>query len=190
MMSQKEQFDKQVIYFALQKIVESKTQDLEIHFVYAGLYYHNNYYHKEGIKSLILNGMQKYKIKFLMVTAIGMNRIQLMTKETMDKYCLGEVYEYKSVNDDLESLFENLCLGKKKDSVKNIGTTGYFFPNLTREELKMTEKGDENYLATFLLGMNADVDKVEMKLSESDAKFVFGRFTRTTYICRIDLSET
>ena len=73
--SKKERFDKQVIDSAFKGIVESKTDNLKIHFVYAGIYYRK---HEDALKSLILEKMKKYKIKEVMVTIICMSRRNLM----------------------------------------------------------------------------------------------------------------
>ena len=50
-----------------------------------------------------------------MLTSIHMSRLDLATKEAMEKYCKGEEDMKDSVNDDLESFFDDLRLGKKPD---------------------------------------------------------------------------
>ena len=42
-------------------------------------------------------------------------RYELITKEEMDNFCKGEMKLKDSVNDDLESLFENIQLEKAPD---------------------------------------------------------------------------
>ena len=59
--------------------------------------------------------MNKYKIKSVMMTSIFVSRVGLITKEAMEKYCKGEMYQKDSVNDDLESFFEDLRLEKKTE---------------------------------------------------------------------------
>ena len=83
------------------------AKELKIHLVYAGHYYHF-YPHEDNLRSIILNGMKKHKIKSVMVTSILLRRGKVITKEEMESYCKGEKYEKDSVNDDLESLFENI----------------------------------------------------------------------------------
>ena len=156
---------------------------MEIHFVYAGSYYFEM--HENRLTSFILNGMKKYKIKRAMVTMIYMSRSKLITKERMENYCNGKEYEKESVNDDLEKLFENIQLGKKPDD--NLGI--YYLPKLTKEELDLVERKDEDFMNTFGLGMNADVDKAEMMLSESDSKFVEGWGYRKTVTIKKSLPE-
>ena len=96
-------------------------------------------------------------------------RSHLITKEAMEKYCKGEDDDRKdSVNDDLESFFEDLRLGKEP----NEEVLTYFLPKLTKEEMELVKRKDTNYLKTFMLGDHADVEEAEMNLSESDSKFI------------------
>ena len=130
---------------------------------------------QDRLRSFILEGMKKNKIKSVMVTSIFMERRKLITKEAMEKYCKGEKRRKVSVNDDLESLFEVLQLGKEPDEESSF----YFLPKLTKEEMKLVERNDTNYLETFS-SSNPDVKEAEMKLSESDSKFVRGYGDRRT----------
>ena len=95
----------------------------------------------------------------------------------MESYCKGEKELKDSVNDDLESLFENIRLGKEPD--EKVET--YFLPKLTEEELELVEKRDPRYLQTFR-SLNPDVDETEMMLSESDSKYVRGVSSRKTFV--------
>ena len=95
----------------------------------------------------------------------------------MESYCKGEKDEKDSVNDDLESLFETIRLGKDPD--EKVET--YFLPKLTEEELKLVERRDTSYLKT-LWSPNPDVDETEMMLSESDSKYVRGWGRRRTFV--------
>ena len=76
--------------------------------------------------------MKKHKIKSVMVTSIYFYRSELITKEKMESYCKGDEWLKESVNDDLESLFENIRLGKEPD--EQVYT--YFLPKLTEDELE------------------------------------------------------
>ena len=148
---------------------------MEIHFVYAGRYYSD--YNEDVLRSFILKGMKKNNIKKVMVTRIHMWRDKLITKESMENFCNGKEDEKDSVNDDLENLFNDIQLGKEPDD--DVYT--YFLPKLTREELGLVERKDEDFMKTFGYGMDADVDKAEMMLSESDSKFVYGWGRRRTF---------
>ena len=117
-----------------------------------------------------------------MVTMIRMERIKLITKEAMEKYTKGEEARKDSVNDDLESLFEDLRLGKEPK--KKVYT--YFLPKLTEEEMELVEQKDTNYFQTFNWP-NPDVPEAEMLLSESDSKFLQGWGGRKTFT--IDLEN-
>ena len=102
----------------------------------------------------------------------------------MESYCKGEEWLKDSVNDDLESLFENIRLGKEPDEYVET----YFLPKLTEEELELVERRDTSYLQT-VGHLNPDVDETEMMLSESDSKYVSGASQRRTFVIKIP-SET
>ena len=92
----------------------------------------------------------------------------------------GKKLRKESVNEDFESLFERIRLGKQPE-FEEVRT--YFVPKLTEDELELVERKDPNYLGTFswtIQNYNPDVDRTEMKLSESDSKFVQGFCSRIT----------
>ena len=67
-----------------------------------------------------------------MVTIIMMWRSDLITAEAVEDYCKGNQKEKESVNDDLESFFKDIRLGKEPgDSDRT-----YFFQKLSEEELE------------------------------------------------------
>ena len=146
-----------------------------MHFVYAGLYYH--YKREDKLRTIILNRMKKHKIKSVMVTSIQLYRRNLITKEKMESYCMGEERTKNSVNDDLESLLENILLGKELDEV----VVTYFLPKLTKEELEWAERRDTSYFQTFR-ALIPDVGETEMMLSESESKYVYGISSRRTFV--------
>ena len=74
----------------------------------------------------------------------------------------------QSVNEDLESLFEDILLGKEPDEWIN----SYFLPKLTEEEMSLVGRKDRSYLQTFYNKNAPDVEETEMKRSESNAKYV------------------
>ena len=179
----KEQFNERIIDSSLRKITE--TNELIIHFVYAGPYIHP--FSEASLRSIILKGIKKHKIKrSVMVTMIDMTRFNLITKENMENYCKGKDDDVKeSVNEDLESLFEDIRVGKEPD--EDVST--YFLPKLTEEELKLVDRKDPNYLETFFNKTNADVEEAEMKLSESNSKFVRAQCYRRTFTIKEDSSS-
>ena len=103
-------------------------------------------------------------------------RYELITKEEMDNFCKGEMKLKDSVNDDLESFFEDLRLGKEPNEF----VATYFLPRLTEEEMELVERKDQSYLASFTFGLLYS-KKAYMKLSESDSKFVDGQGLRKTF---------
>jgi len=140
---------------------------MKTHFVYAG--YHYSYEDRLKSERLILEGMKEYKIDSVMVTSLHMRKLNLIRKEVMEKYCNKKEDRKDSVNDDLDSFFEDLWLAKEPE----IWNVTYFLPKLTEQELELVAKKDKNYLQTFVLSENLDVE-------ESDSKFVNGYGWRET----------
>ena len=173
--SQKERFDKKVINSALQEISDNVAKEIKIHLVYAGHYYCYNDY-EDRLKSLISNGMKKRKIKSVMVTSFHSRRWELITKEKVMSFAKGKENEKKSINDDIETLFEVIQVGKEP----NEWMKTYFLPKLTVEELELVERKDMRFLRTFY-SPNPDVDEAEMKLSESESKYVKALSSRRTF---------
>ena len=158
-----------------QTLGQNQTNNLRIHFVFASHYY---YFNENKLRSFILAGLKKYKIRSVMVTIIGMWRLNLITKEAMESYCKGADPARKgSVNDDLDSLFEDLQLGKEPDDYVQF----YHLPKLTAEELRLVDNKDPNYRKTFKFSM---IDEVEFKQSDSKSKFVKGHGRRLTFSIR------
>ena len=115
---------------------------MKTHFIYAG--YHYSY--GDLLKSFILEEMKENKIKTVMMTSIYMRKFNVITKKATEKYYKGEEDRKKSVNEDLEYLFEDLRFGKEPDEWVHT----YFLPKLTENELELVAKKDTNYLQTFL----------------------------------------
>ena len=57
----------------------------------------------------------------------------------------------------------------------------YFLPMLTTKEIELVEQKNYSYLKTFM-GSIPDVDEAEMRLSESNSKFVYAFGHRRTFI--------
>ena len=100
----------------------------------------------------------------------------------MEEICIGKgvwrgEFLKESVNDDLETVFENLQLGIEPASAADT----FFVPKLTQEELELVEKADQDYFQTFFNFKNPDVPEEEMKLSESNSKYICGLCQRWTY---------
>ena len=159
----------------MKRVAANKSKDRKIHFVYTKNFRHFTDQWSNQLKLFILNGMKKHKIETVMVTILRMSRNNIITKENMESFCKGEKIRKKSVNDDLESFFKKLKLGNEP----NEDVRTYFLPKLTEEELELVEKKDFNYFQSFSWS-NPDVDKSQMKLSESDSKYVQGFCWRKT----------
>ena len=165
----KARFDENAIDSALQKINENVAKELKIHFVYAGWSYH-----EYKLRSMILNGMKKHKIKSVMMTRIDLWKGNILAKEEMESYCKGEKDRKDSVNDDLESFFENLRLGKEPD--EEVST--YFLPQLTDEEMELVKTRETNFYYNFVDIFYSEPDPVI-----HDEKIYFhGRSHRRTFV--------
>ena len=187
----KELWNNKIVESAFQKIAEHKVE--EPHFVLAGGYHLYQLYafldndrdfdqlKIPGTTKPLLELMKKYQIKSAMLTFILMKKEKLITKELMDSYCKGEQSPQKiSVTDDLETLFEDLQLGKEP----TYETMTYYLPKLTEDEMTLVETKDQNYFQNFFNGVsgpkNPDVSEYEMKMSESESKFILGKSHRIT----------
>ena len=124
-----------------------------------------------------------------MLTIIDMQRTRLITKEKMESYTKGKEDVKESINDDLESLFENLRLDQKPQDLVHT----YFLPKLTEEEeLKLTDQKDKIGRKIFLESFTSrepDMDKAEMIASKSRSKFVLGLGWRETFTIENQTSE-
>ena len=150
-----------LIHSAFVKIIEMNANDLEIHFVYTG-----DNYDVLGLNSIFEKAMKIYKIKSIIVTMINLERETVIRKEFMDHYCNEKDPEKFSVNDDLESLFQDLRAGKQPERMVRT----YYFPKLTKKELQLLEIEDEDnsekliYTQTFAWGFNWGPDLGETAL--------------------------
>ena len=152
-----------------------------MHIIYAGHYCIGTWQH-ETLVSLVTKALEKHDSQSAIITQIYMLRHVLITKEKMEELCLGKSdwggYPLKeSVNDDLESVFENFQHGRELEQFAST----YFLPKLTHEELELVENADQDYFQSFYRRKNPDVKDEKIKLSESNSEYVFGRCLRFTY---------
>ena len=176
----KEHFIRRNIYTAFEKIVANRTEDLKIHFFYG----QNWWLSGISLSKIILEGMKKYQIKSVTVTAFYLWKENLITKEKMENLCKDENSE-ESVNDDFETFFDYIRLGFELRDLHNTHKSTYYLPKLTFDEQELVETNDEAFLNTLRNthdGIDADVSKVEMAASESNSKFVRGWCARHTYM--------
>ena len=201
-----EKFNEKINESAFKKLVEYRADGYEPHFVYASEWYKyrnldiDHYYGLSNDTGSSFRGlMEKYQFKSVMATTLFMQQINLITKERMKSYCFEEDPRLKkSVNDDLEKLFEDLKFGKipvyflDRTFVFHDRVDTYFLPQLTENEMTLIEQKDHSYFQCFYNGVfgekkNPDVNVEEMKMSDSRSKFNFTECRRTTY--RIDLDK-
>ena len=117
------------------------------------------------------------------------NRDSLITKEKIKLICSGKGYRQKdhetrtggvtyenSVADDLELFYDDIKRSKRPVSM----AWTYFLPELTPKELELVENKDEEYMRSFKLLNNADVNETEMQLSSSSSKYLIAYCRRKT----------
>ena len=170
----------QIFWNEMRRLAKRKPKDFKIHFIYTIPLGRLTDEWIDKLRSFILKGMNMYKIKTVMVTILRMSRNNLITNENMKSFCRGEKLRKQSVNDDLDSFFKKLQLGHEP----NEDVRTYFLPKLTEKELELAEKKDFNYFQSFSWS-NPDVDETQMKLSESDSKFVQGFCWRKTFTIQV-----
>ena len=115
-------------------------------------------------------------------------RSNLVTKEVMKSYYKGDIRSIdnefsweESVQEDLESFFHKLKIGKEER--EDIAT--YFLPKLTNEEMQLVEMKDQDHLQEYVwhfIGRPVDVDAEEFEESESDSKYVRAKCVRYTFL--------
>ena len=100
--------------------------------------------------------MEIHKVMFVMVTMIDIVRETVIRKAVMENYCNKNSPSKTSVNDDLESFFEDLRVGKQP---KDLAYT-YYFPKLTEKESQLLEIKDQEsselliFSETFAYGLS------------------------------------
>ena len=90
---------------------------METHFIYADN--QNEGVETNWLQHFFLKSMQKYHIRSAMVTTVNMKRVQLVTKEKMERLLHGNDWSFilydgpqiLSINDDLDIIFEDIRLG-------------------------------------------------------------------------------
>ena len=121
------------------------------HFIYCfgGLIY------DDELEKLILSRMKENGLQSTILTGLDMWRKNLITKEKSKEAYKGKLknesgwrlYE-GSINDDLESLFNNLLEISSLAEIKKEEVNSFFLPKLTAEELELVEKKDAEHMMT------------------------------------------
>jgi len=179
----------------MKNVQHIRTDDMELHIIYAGLTYWAESIIGPGdlyafyLLMVIYRTMQKYNIKSAILTMISMFKGQLITKEEMEYYYKAHFEDdddfspTTSLQDDLEFFLEQIRRGNDFELwATPPGLLTFYLPKLTDEEMILVKNKDEDYLRTFMqfYGEESpdyisgpDIDEEEMKLSESKSKFAF-----------------
>ena len=129
---------------------------MKLHIIYAGYHYDHGYHNSKRLRSLLLEGMKKYKIKSFLFTLVTITKQHLITKETAEQFRSG------SINDDIEFLFNKLRFGETPEPV----AWSHFIPQLNENELKIVQQKD------FMSKICSD--------DEETQSFVYGKSKRRT----------
>ena len=172
---------------------------MKLHVFYAGTYY-NEFVRSGKLKSFLLQKLRPSLCKSVLLTMLRMSRDHLITQEKVKNFTSGlHLQEKQGVCDDLEHIYEEIKTGKCDFNdefpvsiypSKFEETQSYFLPKLTEKEMQLVDMKDENHLATYswyyaghLNGrQNPDVDEKEMKLSNSESKYVKFSCQRKTFL--------
>ena len=174
----------------MSRTVEKGANDCEQHFIFAsGRDVSKSTGH---VVSFFCELMREAQLQSVILSTFQMSQRHLITQEEMKSYCLGKDRMYpKSINDDLEKMFEELQIGETNyliprslyDELYPDPTKTYFLSKLTKDEMALIEMKDWNYFRHFAIS-NPDVDKEDMEMSSFTSKFIFTICDRETY--RID----
>ena len=182
----------------IKTLLNFDNDDMTPHLIYCHSDYFNSYY-EDVLGKFIMSKMKKYGLQSTILTQLRMRRQNLVTKEKSKQAYQGKLKNepfwrrYKgSINDDLESFFENLQEILNLEEIKEERIQSFFLPKLTDEEWELIEKKDREQMKTYEFGLYADVKPKEMKKSNSKDKYLHGTCFRVTKVLNLDdnLSET
>ena len=156
----KEKIDKSKIISEIQKTAARTSEDLQLHYVYAGNYY-NSKKHAGKFHDWICLGFQEYKIKNKifeirpsMVTMLRMMRNHVISKVRVDVFYYGPKHaalaeaigiERQSINDDLQEFFKKILSGENVVE----GVSSYFLPMMAEKDLRLVRTNNEDHLRSY-----------------------------------------
>ena len=178
----------------IKTLLDFDTDDMVPHFIYCSGDYLYSDILDFGLDELILSRMEMYGLQSTILTTLSMYRRNLITKEKSKAAYQGKLKNerdgwYKqetSINDDLESFFNNLEDISSLEEIKKEAVESFFLPKLTEEKLELVERKDEEHMFTYLAGFDADVDTEEMKKSDSKDKYLHSWCERKTRVLNLD----
>ena len=192
MKSNKEKQFLDTIDDGIKTVLNFVNDDMVPHFIYCsgdGFYIYDS-------EKLILSRMKSCGLQSSILTQLCMRKQNLITKEKSkaayegklkneDHWNFWNCYD-GSINDDMESFINNLQEISSLEEIKKEEVHSFFLPKLRKEELKLVEEKNFEHMMTYWRKFNADVDKEEMKKSDSKDKYVHGHSCRRTRILKLD----
>ena len=179
--------DTEVIDAGVKSMSDFSKKGLVPHFIYCGYHYSYTNERISRLRNIFLTKMRSYKIQSGILTMLNMYRGKLITKEKMKKAYHGKwkskersKYYTVSINDDLETFFDNL---QNQQKINRETVWSFFTPKLTDEEMMLVKERNKLHLETYFVhyrGRNPDVNDEKMKRSDSKSKYVQGSCRRLT----------
>ena len=170
-------------------MVDFGRNDMMPHFIYCYSDYYYNDEHK--LKSCILKKMQKYGIQSSILTALRMDRANLISKEKSKQAAEGKLKndrdwkDYKkSINDDLESFVNKL---RNSGKIGNENVRSFLLSKLSEEELELVEQGNSKHKWSYL---DLWYDAKDLKKSDSNDKYVRFNCRRKTFFLTLESGKT
>ena len=156
-------------------MVECRKNGVAPHFIYCySLYLSDERFEK--CKELIRNKMQEYGIRSSILTTLCMSRHNLITQEKSKQAAEGKLmneqywkHHNRSINDDLDSIVNDV-----QDLAKIVyeEVPSFLTSKLTKEELKLVDQKNQEYMMSFIREFDADIEVDELKKSDSKNKYV------------------
>ena len=163
------------------------------HFIYSGEFYSWQDESIKNLKNKVLMKMRKYNIRASILTILKMKRWCLVTKETVKNAYKGKLLndrawsrQQQSVNDDLEAFIETINNGEKIGSEV---TRSFYTPKLTKDELRLVDEGNKDFLQKFFYPA-PDISAEVFAKSDSKSKYVHGDCGRLTFSLTLKSAET
>ena len=174
-----------IIDAGVKTMVYFGTNNMMPHFIYCNHGFASSFDGGfQNLTGIILRIMREYGIQSSILTTVSMDRLRIITKEKAKQVAEGKLKNeyywrhYKgSINDDLDLFINNL---QNSNEVDDEDVQSFCTPKLTKEELKLVEEKNKEYMMTYLSEFDADVDVGEMKNSDSKDKYVHFYCRRTT----------
>ena len=181
-----------IIDAGVANIVDFGKNDMMPHFIYCYSDYYYNDEHK--LKSCILKKMQKYGIQSSILTALRMDRANLISKEKSKQAAEGKLKnepaweDFKeSINDDFESFVNKL---RNSEEISNENVQSFLTSKLSEEELELVEQRNKEHMESYLDIFGPWYNVEDLKKSDLNDKYVRFNCRRKTFFLTLESGKT